>query len=86
MLIVVALPGEAFAVSLVAVGASGCGSVLSGLPSPSESGFNGFVPSITSSPFVTPSLSQSNADHTVFEAPGAVVYEHGSFGLVPFVF
>ena len=60
---VVALPGEAFAVSFVAVGVVGFGSVLSGFPSPSESGFSGFVPPVISTPFVNPSLSQSNTDH-----------------------
>ena len=63
ILIVVALPGEALAVSFVAVGVVGFGSVLSGFPSPSESGFDGFVPPVISSPFVKPSPSQSNADH-----------------------
>ena len=59
---VVALPGDAFAVSFAAVGVVGFGSVLSGFPSPSESGFSGFVPPVVSTPFVKPSLSQSNAD------------------------
>ncbi len=70
---VVALPGDAFAVSFAAVGVVGFGSVLSGFPSPSESGFNGFVPLRISVPFITPSLSQSNALQIVFAALGALV-------------
>ena len=58
----VGLPTAPFAVSFVAVGIVLCVSVLSGFPSPSVSGFNGFVPPVTSSPLVIPSLSQSKTD------------------------
>ena len=75
---------EAFAVSFIAVGMVGLGSVLSGFPSPSESGFNGFVLFASSVPFVTPSPSQSNAAQVVFAELGAILYEHELCGSVLF--
>ena len=62
MFTTVAVPTEAFAESFVAVGVVFRVSVLSGFPSPSVSGFNGFVPPVTSAPLVMPSLSQSKTD------------------------
>ena len=59
--------------------------VVTGVPEPPTHGFNG----CGSVPFEVPSPSQSNTDQVAYdelEAVGAVVYEHGSDGLVPFVF
>ncbi len=82
----VGVPTAPFAESFVAVGVVFCGSVLSGFPSPSVSGFNGLVPSVISVALVIPSLSQSKTDHveyTELKAVGVIVNEQALFGLVP---
>ena len=50
-----------------------------------EQSSNGFVPSVTSVPFVTPSPSQSAAFHAALGATAAFANtnEHGSCGSVP---